>query len=700
MVRSFESGMPCEAVARWMAVFLGSVAPVGAVDRYWNAGTAGYADPSRWTGNVVPGAGDHTFVNNGGTVQIGSADPVWTVSDLRAAETAVSSGTYNQSGGTVNVGGWMRLGFGSRSTGNLVLSGGTLNQNNRMYLGAKDGSQASGGTGVLTISGGQLNQTSSGQPVTIGARNTGDFGFANTAGTVNHSAGTFSVAGELWLGNGNAGSGTVAATYQLGGTGNLQTSNWTVLGRGGSTAVMQMSGGSVTKSGSSTSVILGIGTTGRGTINQSSGVFTNTVSPTWFGESDGRGIWNLSGDAQAVLGKVYLAHGATSTGEFNLNGGTLSLVHFDPAMADPAKSFYSAVRFNGGTLKARANETNFLPVSVTKAEVLEGGAIIDSNGFNITFDRGLTRGTGAGGLQKKGTGSLVLSGQSTYTGTTSVAAGTLTLNGSINAPAPPVTGYHETIGVFSCASLTLGATATMKVEIDSGASLCDRVLVAGDVSLGASTLQVTDLGNVTLPAGTKLRLVEYSGELSGAFSNAPDGGMLTVGSNSFLVKYDDASAVTLSVPGMSYAGWSANFIDAAQRDPMADADGDGLLNLAEYALDGDPSSSTADGKMDAKVSQTSGGERAMSLTFPVREGAIFSGSSSLTSSPVDGVVYIVEGSRDLSVFGQVAIVELDEVLPGNRPVLSEGWEYRSFQIVPDPANPSSREFMRVRVSAP
>ncbi|WP_200268494.1 autotransporter-associated beta strand repeat-containing protein [Luteolibacter pohnpeiensis] len=675
--------------------------PAGAVDQVWTGATASFADASLWTGDgQIPGSGDNAFVNNGGTVQIGASDPAWSLTDLRAGESLDSSGTYMQSGGTVTAVGWLRLGFGNGATGSYTLSGGTLNLANRAYLGAKDGSQSAGGNGILTITGGVLNHTASGQYITVGSRNTGDYGHLATTGKILQSGGTLNVSGQLFIGNGSAGSDTLAGTYELSGNGALNISNWFVLGRGGSMGQMEMSGGTVVKTGTSTSVILGISSTGRGTLNQTGGVFTNTESPTWFGESGGSGYWNLSGDAEAVLGNVYLAQSATSTGEFNLNGGTLSLIHFDPAVSDPAGTTYSKVLFNGGTLKARADDGNFLPISVTTAEIASGGAVVDSDGFDITFDQALTSTGGDGGLIKKGAGTLLLNGENAYSGMTSATQGELILNGSIDAPAPP-SDYHGTIGEFSCASLTFSAAARMLVEIDSSGVLADHVSVAGNVELGNAELVVSDVANEVLPPGTRLELIKYEGNLTGAFSNAADGADLTIGSNTFKVNYHDTSAVTLTIPGevgISLEDWlSEKIADESQRDLMADPDRDGRENLLEFALDGDPMSATDDGKMTMSVASPESSANAVMLTLPVRTGAQFSGTGPMTSLPVDGLSYIIEASTDLVDFTSLGIHEVGVLSTDGMPDLSAGWNYRRFVVSSSPDTPSPRQFMRVRV---
>jgi autotransporter-associated beta strand protein len=90
--------------------------------------------------------------------------------------------------------------------------------------------------------------------------------------------------------------------------------------------------------------------------------------------------------------------------------------------------------FNGGTLKAAANNVSFLvPGVASAANVRNGGTIIDTAGFNVTVGQALQHsaigGDNAtdGGLIKIGNGTLILSGANSYNGNTSVSEGTLEL---------------------------------------------------------------------------------------------------------------------------------------------------------------------------------------------------------------------------------------------------------------------------------
>lgn len=141
------------------------------------------------------------------------------------------------------------------------------------------------------------------------------------------------------------------------------------------------------------------------------------------------------------------------------------------------------------------------------------------------------------------------------------------------------------------------------------------------------------------------------------------------------------------------AGHDFSGIADADTSPAGDPDGDGRNNLEEFALNGNPASATASGRLRARNVDLGNGTDFV-LTLPVRASAVFSGTSYKTAS-IDGIGYRVEGSTDLVTFDQT----VEEVSPADSvglPSVDSGWTYRSFRLAP--ANPApGKGFLRVRV---
>ena len=170
--------------------------------------------------------------------------------------------------------------------------------------------------------------------------------------------------------------------------------------RGGGGAVLLPS---LTINGASTALSVGnlsLGETVSGTVQQNDGTVTATQ----------------------------IRFGANSS--YNLDGG---LLHTSGLNAISAGN--GLFNFNGGTLQATAN----FAASVGTNQVRNGGAKIDTNGFNLSLAAALLHSTIAGdaatdgGLTKSGAGTLTLAGANTYTGGTTISGGTLQLGDGTSA---------------------------------------------------------------------------------------------------------------------------------------------------------------------------------------------------------------------------------------------------------------------------
>ena len=101
-------------------------------------------------------------------------------------------------------------------------------------------------------------------------------------------------------------------------------------------------------------------------------------------------------------------------------------------------------------------------------------------------------------LVSKGDGLLVLSGATTYTGTTTVQAGTLTVTGplagalNVEGGGTVAPGYGG-IGTLSVAAADLGGTFEVEIDRNGGTPLADKLAVSGSLTIGG-TLKVENIG--------------------------------------------------------------------------------------------------------------------------------------------------------------------------------------------------------------
>ena len=131
--------------------------------------------------------------------------------------------------------------------------------------------------------------------------------------------------------------------------------------------------------------------------------------------------------------------------------------------------------------------------------------------------------------------------------------------------------------------------------------------------------------------------------------------------------------------GTAYHGWSAaHGLGISGNAGIADdPDGDGSPNFEEFAHDSDPLSGSDSGKKQAAIESIEGASY-FTYTFPVRNGAVFTGAVTL-SATVDGITYAVSSSHDLFDFDE-SLVEITPALATDLPPLSDGWSYRTFRM--------------------
>ena len=438
--------------------------------------------------------------------------------------------------------GRFNVGYGANSVANVIVEGsGTLNK----VAGWLSVGNSSNAAGFMTVKDNGVVNNSNGD------FNVSDVGTSSGTLTI-EGAGTVNSSGPMFIGKNG---GTTGALNLSSGTLNV-TANFYLAREATSTGTATQTGGSSTMGGTGEVFIgaAGAGTytlsggtmvsngwlavgryvSGVGILNVSGGTLTQNSTDRFFmiGE-EGNGTLNVSNTGVVdSRGFFSIGHAGSGTGVVNLNGGKLMVNQVDSGNTGSTSAF----NFNGGELEAKRNEVNFFR-NIDNAVILSGGAFIDSNGFDIVAAQAFS---GEGNLTKQGNGKLTLSAFHSYTGDTIVSAGTLSLSQDY---------LDNTSEVVIASGATLELTHNQADVVES--LMIDGAAVTGEWGAVGSGAQ------------------NESASLTGS-------GRLRVGA------------------ALPYVDWAeGKALDNSNNGLGADPDADGIANLLEYFLDGDPKFSDA-----------------------------------------------------------------------------------------------------------
>lgn len=479
-------------------------------------GTLTYSKPFTGPGGLTKnGTGIITLTNlqtyaatttvNGGTLKLGDGINDGSVSNTSSitigpsgtlAFNALANQTYSipiYGAGTIT-----KAGAGSLAINDLQMRPGTITLNANSSTVAINGGNSSGVTftvnsgSTLQINGGNylmgnftLNTGSNPLSLT-GGSSTGATLTVNSGTSIAVSGGTHNFASAL--------GGSSSRYTQTGGTISFVNSS-----ANGNTNVIHafVSGGT-----------LSLGTVqpsrGLGLLASSNAVvkITNLQRIASDGSSHSLIITN-NADVTATTLQFMSSGNSASTGIVVLAGGTLTASGLDNTGGNSNSFIF--VYFNGGLLRSSASLTIGANAYST-FNVMEGGARIDTGNWSPNLQQPLVSGVGGtdGGLTKYGSGFLQTSTNNTYTGTTTVNAGTLkatTISGT------PFGSGNVLLNGATMQTYPAGSGRTVGLTAADGAAGNTFTYNAGSIvglSKGSDTSVTLTLGNSGAAANSVL----------------------------------------------------------------------------------------------------------------------------------------------------------------------------------------------------
>ncbi|MFK0378096.1 autotransporter-associated beta strand repeat-containing protein [Pandoraea sp. NPDC090278] len=558
----------------------GTLSPIGAVTLQ-NAGAT--LDISGANGNRAIGA---LTAQAGTNVTLGSN--TLTFGD---ASSHTVSGTISGTGGIVKQGSGAQTLLGQQQfTGTTTIADGTLS------LGAT-GQLANGANVAITGANATFDISAAGNQTLATLAGTG--GTVNVGGnTLTFGDATNQTLGAGFAGTGGivkAGAGTQTLTGQSTFTGGIDVAGGTLaLGAGGALGGandVTLAGGTALDLSGATAPVTVRGLDGAANTTVSLGGQSLTLGGTANNAFDGS-ITGTGGITKQGSGTVTLGGNNTFSGQTTVSGGTLKLGASGRLGNTSGISLGNA----GATLDASAT---IAPLVLATLNGGTGTQVILGSGGLTTGDTGshVFNGmlSGAGALIKNGSGSLSLGAANTFTGGTTLNAGTLTVgnnaslgtgglavngSGALNASAPATLANGITLNNGS--TLSVGGTAPLTLGGN----------ISGNGGLSLNNPQGITLGGTnTFTGGTTVNgggvTLTSPGGLGVGGLTVAQGGVTTQGINVTLPSLNGTTQGGLTINGGSVSVASGNFPGSVSGTGGLTKTGGGTLTLgAQNPLSG------------------------------------------------------------------------------------------------------------------
>ncbi|MEX1116176.1 MAG: autotransporter-associated beta strand repeat-containing protein [Akkermansiaceae bacterium] len=389
--------------------------------------------PASATSLILSNTGSGT-VNYGGSAISG----VFQINATGAGSSVVVNGPSL----TVSQGSF--IGSGSAAAGKLELQSGSLNYNAGVTLGNTDGN-------LLKVSGGTFTATN----VSIGrTSNPGQTTNASLTSGFVVTGGTATLSGNLTVGtfNSSATSRVDGGAVTIGGTaivGNTTNTRWNTL---------QVSSGTLD-------------------VNGADGVQLSTN--TAFANLSQVRLTGGTTTIEAIRYGVATSF-AGSRGDVIVNNGAALYVGSGGVSVVSGNTYTSNFSLTGATLGAKANWSTSVPIALSGNATIKAADVTDTS-FNINLN-GQLSGSGAN-LIKTGGGTLTLGTSNSYSGATTISAGSLALDGSGSIASSPTIINN---GNFNVSAVTGGFSLASTQTLSGSGTVTGAMTVAGTLSPGNS----------------------------------------------------------------------------------------------------------------------------------------------------------------------------------------------------------------------
>jgi len=364
-------------------------------------------------------------------------------------------------------------------------------------IGTKTGSDGSNGNSGGNVYGGGGGGAGGYGAVVTGTGTLGALGDTLTGGNGGHGGGSFYDQG------GSGGSGGIGLLFTDGSAAQNLTIDGTIQGG---------------KGGNGGSHVADIGGVGAGGTGGNGLVFTNggatttlTVNGTIRGGDGGRGGSNLPTAFGRTPNPGEGSMGAGAAGGEAIIGADLIIINngtIEGGLSGDGTTRAAALHFTGGSNRLSfGNATSGLVGGI----VIDAGTLTFDQSSAVTIDNVIS---GGGSVTKAGVGTLTLTGANTYTGGTTLNAGTLSISADANLgnAAGGITFNGASIlqvtGSFTTArAVVLNANATVEVTTGQNFTMDGTITGAGGLAKsGSGTLTLTGTnfytGGTTISAGT------------------------------------------------------------------------------------------------------------------------------------------------------------------------------------------------------